>query len=614
MPFEATDYEALEGVVDEAWSVAPVDILVNNAGISQRSLAEDTKPEVYRDLIDIDLIAPIWLTQLQLPRMIAAGGAHIVAISSIAGRVGAPMRTAYCAAKHGLIGYMDALRTETELRHSIRVTNVLPGSVATDVSRNALTADGSRRGRSDEVIDAGDDPKDCAAAILKAIEDLNRRHRIAIGIVRMGLQPKPGMLSMTVQGYLRNPHRQIRLIPVYIGYEKVVEGRTYLGELRGKTKKGESILGLLKAAKTLKEHFGKVSLAFGDPIDLKKTLDQTVPQWQRDSQNSDKPQWLPEAVSVLSQEVATGINNTATLNGANLCALGLLTTPSLTMESSSLSHFIHFCQKLHNQLRHKGDAPVNRQTAEQLIAEAEKLELITRLPHTYGDLLQLNEQQALLMTWYRNNILHLFALPSLIAFCFNQQSQYTRKQLNKLIAVLYPFVSKELYLPWQDEALTRQIDVIVHFFIEQEVLVDDGEHLVRVSPYQEQGALLTLMARPIQPSLERGYLMVALLLHFGSGSFTAETLQAECQVLAQRLSILHGLNAPEYFHKPLFQQLTTLLLELNYLQISEEGHLIFDQNLEWFSVQCRPLFDPALRHSIPLLTHQPKLAVPAEDN
>ena len=149
----------------------PVDILVNNAGVSQRSLAEDTKPEVYRDLIDIDLIAPIWLTQLQLPRMIASGGAHIVAISSIAGRVGAPMRTAYCAAKHGLIGYMDALRSEAQLRHNIEVTNVLPGSVATDVSRNAVTADGSRRGRSDAVIDAGDDPKDCAAAIIKAIEE-----------------------------------------------------------------------------------------------------------------------------------------------------------------------------------------------------------------------------------------------------------------------------------------------------------------------------------------------------------------------------------------------------------------------------------------------------------
>lgn len=424
------------------------------------------------------------------------------------------------------------------------------------------------------------------------------------------LQPKPGMLSMTIQGYLRNPHRQIRLIPVYIGYEKVVEGRTYLGELRGKAKKGESILGLLKAAKTLKEHFGKVSLAFGDPIDLKKTLDRTLPGWQQADVNGidDKPEWLPNAVSVLSRQVATGINNSATLNGANLCALGLLTAPSLTLESSSLSHFIHFCQKLHNQLRHAGSAPVNQQTTEQLIAEAEKLELITRLPHTYGDLLQLNEQQALLMTWYRNNILHLFALPSLIAFCFNQQSQYTRKQLYELITVLYPFVSKELYLPWQGENLNHQVDAIVRVFIDQNVLVDDGEHLVRISPYQEQGALLALMARPIQPSLERGYLMVALLLHFGSGSFTAEALENECQVLAQRLSILHGLNAPEYSHKPLFRQLTELLLELNYLQTSENGRLIFGQNLEWFSVQCRALFDPALRHSIRLLTHQPKLS------
>ncbi len=428
------------------------------------------------------------------------------------------------------------------------------------------------------------------------------------------LQPKPGMLSMTVQGYLRNPHRQIRLIPVYIGYEKVVEGRTYLGELRGKAKKGESVLGLLKAAKTLKEHFGKVSLAFGDPIDLKKTLDMAVPHWHENSETNDKPQWLTTAVSALSKEVATGINNTATLNGANLCALGLLTAPSFTLESSNLSHFIHFSQKLHNQLRHKGDAPVNRQTAEQLIAEAEKLELISRLPHTYGDLLQLNEQQALLMTWYRNNILHLFALPSLIAFCFNQQSHYTRSHLHELLSTLYPFISQELYLPWQGDAVHHQIDTIIHFFTEQELLIDDGEHLVRVSPYQEQGALLTLMARPIQPSLERGYLMVALLLHFGSGSFTTDTLTKECQVLAQRLSILHGLNAPEYFHKPLFHQLTELLLSLNYLQSTEEGHLTFGDSLEWFSVQCRPLFDPALRHSIRLLTHQPKHVIKTQDN
>ena len=172
LPFEVTDYNILSDKVREAWDWAEnVDILVNNAGVSQRSLAIHTDPQVYTDLINIDLIAPIWLTQLQLSRMVAAGGAHIVAISSVAGRVGPPLRTAYAAAKHGLIGYMDSLRSEVSARHNIHVTNVLPGSVATDVSRNALTADGSSRGKSDDNIEGGDDPADLAQDILQAVQD-----------------------------------------------------------------------------------------------------------------------------------------------------------------------------------------------------------------------------------------------------------------------------------------------------------------------------------------------------------------------------------------------------------------------------------------------------------
>ena len=170
LPFEVTDYDVLASKVDEAWAwQGRVDILVNNAGISQRCLAIDAKPEVYTELINIDLIAPIWLTQLQLKRMAEAGGAHIVAISSVAGRIGPPLRTAYSAAKFGLIGYMDALRAEVDQIHNIKVTNILPGSVATDVARNALTGNGSKRGVSDAVIDAGDDPLDCAKCIWEAV-------------------------------------------------------------------------------------------------------------------------------------------------------------------------------------------------------------------------------------------------------------------------------------------------------------------------------------------------------------------------------------------------------------------------------------------------------------
>ena len=183
LPFEATDYSALAEIVDNAWAwTGRVDILVNNAGISQRSLAIHTDPQVHTDIINIDLIAPIWLTQLNLPKMVDAGGAHIVAISSVAGRIGAPLRTAYSAAKHGLIGYMDSLRSEVEVRHNIKVTNVLPGSVKTNVAKNALRGDGSIRGVSDDTIDAGADPMDCAAAILKAMSGNVRELIFAEGL------------------------------------------------------------------------------------------------------------------------------------------------------------------------------------------------------------------------------------------------------------------------------------------------------------------------------------------------------------------------------------------------------------------------------------------------
>ena len=187
LPFEVTDYDVLASKVDEAWAWrGRVDILANNAGISQRCLAIDAKPEVYTELINIDLIAPIWLTQLQLKRMAEAGGAHIVAISSVAGRIGPPLRTAYSAAKFGLIGYMDALRAEVDQIHNIKVTNILPGSVATDVARNALTGNGSKRGVSDAVIDAGDDPMDCAKCIWEAVK-ANKPEYIYAKEMEMGL-------------------------------------------------------------------------------------------------------------------------------------------------------------------------------------------------------------------------------------------------------------------------------------------------------------------------------------------------------------------------------------------------------------------------------------------
>lgn len=185
LPFEATDYDSIPGIANRAWSWAQeqggsIAGLVNNAGISQRSLAVDTVFDVYQRIVAVDLLAPIALTQAVLPRMVAAKTGHIVAISSVAGIVGAPLRSAYSAAKHGLIGYHDSVRAETA-HLGLKVLVVAPGSVKTNVSKNALDAHAKTRGVSDTAIDNGMDPHVAAKRILDAVSAGTRELILAEG-------------------------------------------------------------------------------------------------------------------------------------------------------------------------------------------------------------------------------------------------------------------------------------------------------------------------------------------------------------------------------------------------------------------------------------------------
>ena len=209
LPFDVRDEAAMQAATGQAtgWRDG-VDIFVANAGISQRSAAVDTEMRVYREIIDIDLTAQIAATQALLPHMVGRGSGRLLFISSIAGKVGVPLRTAYCAAKFGLIGYADALRAELS-QQGVAVHVVCPGSVATDVSRNALTADGTRRGRSDKAIDNGIAPDEAARRIIDAAAAGTREIIVAEGTeLAMGeMRRTPDALldqvaSMVAAGYM----------------------------------------------------------------------------------------------------------------------------------------------------------------------------------------------------------------------------------------------------------------------------------------------------------------------------------------------------------------------------------------------------------------------------
>lgn len=169
LPLDVSDTSSSPGAVETVLSrFGRVDVLVNNAGVSQRSLASETPLDVDRRIMEVNYFGPVALTKALLPHMLAAGGGRIVAVSSISGKFGYHLRSAYAASKHALHGFFESLRME--LHHcGIRVTMVCPGRIRTDISLHALRADGSEYRQMDEGQLKGRSAEDCADRIVKGI-------------------------------------------------------------------------------------------------------------------------------------------------------------------------------------------------------------------------------------------------------------------------------------------------------------------------------------------------------------------------------------------------------------------------------------------------------------
>ncbi|MBT8047977.1 MAG: SDR family oxidoreductase [Xanthomonadales bacterium] len=166
LPLDVTDHDAMPAAVQKVVNVfGRIDLLINNAGISQRSLCVDTDMSVYRKLFEIDVLGQIALTKAVLPGLLEQGSGHIAITSSVAGKIGVPKRTGYCAAKHAVMGFYDALRAEMAPR-GIRVTTITPGFIRTNISVNALKGDGSEFGEVDGDIAGGMDVTRCARVIM----------------------------------------------------------------------------------------------------------------------------------------------------------------------------------------------------------------------------------------------------------------------------------------------------------------------------------------------------------------------------------------------------------------------------------------------------------------
>ena len=394
------------------------------------------------------------------------------------------------------------------------------------------------------------------------------------------LQPKTGMLAITLRSYLRSSRLPILFVPVYIGYERVLEGRTYLGELRGAAKKKESIFDIFKVIGALKQRFGQVWVNFGEPLKLNEFLEQHQPGWrQQDLAPNFRPDWLNETTNKLSERIAQRLNEAAAVNPVNLVALAMLSTSRQALDRRSLARILDLYQNLLRAVPYSPHTTLPDGNGEALISYVKELGLLAEQKDALGNILYLDEQNAVLMTYYRNNVMHIFALPALLASFFQSSSRISREQILRFTEALYPYLRAELFIRWEPEELEAVIDRWLAAFVEQGLLKLDGETYVRPAPSSRQFVLLTLLARVIVQTLQRFYMAISLLLNSGQNTLDAEELETLCTIMAQRLSILHGLNAPEFFDKSLFRHFIKSLQDQDVLRQDDAGKLGYHDKL-----------------------------------
>ncbi|HBN55095.1 MAG TPA: glycerol-3-phosphate 1-O-acyltransferase, partial [Stenotrophomonas sp.] len=418
------------------------------------------------------------------------------------------------------------------------------------------------------------------------------------------LQPKGGVISMTLRAFLRQPRKPVLFQPIYIGYEKLMEGNSYLDELSGRPKEKESIWALLWGIpKVLKQNYGQVVVNFGEPIALNDVLAEHAPEWDGQPVPEDeKPAWLMKTVDTLAQNINVHVNAAADVNPINLLALALLSTPKHAMGEADLIAQIELCKKLLVEMPYSDRVTVTPHSPERIIAHAEEINVLTRVKHPLGDVLSVSGDTAVLLSYFRNNVLHLFTASSWVACCFQNNRRMSRAGLLRLGRGLYPFLQQELFLPWSEDEFAARIEQTINVFVRegllQQVGEDEGGMLARSTGQTDEVFRLRAIGHSLQQAFERYYIAISVLVKNGPGVLGAAELESLCQQAAQRLSLLYAPAAPEFFDKTLFRGFIQKMRELRLVWPDENSKLLFDERLDAWAKDAKFILGRELRHTI----------------
>ncbi|MDM7862248.1 glycerol-3-phosphate 1-O-acyltransferase PlsB [Alteromonas sp. ASW11-36] len=386
------------------------------------------------------------------------------------------------------------------------------------------------------------------------------------------IPPKTGMLAMTLQAMLKGVKRPVSIVPVYIGYEHVMEVKSYLKELTGGNKKKESPLQILSAVRKLK-NYGHGYVNFGEPLQLNQFLDEYAPQW-RDSQDQPadkKPSWLTPTVNELANRVMLRINKAAAVNGMALVSMCLLSSKTKTMTKAELVKAMNDYLALLQEVPFSADSTLSDKRAEEMLEDTLKLKRLSVVDDKYGVLISPQENQAVTLTYYRNNILHLFALPGMIMTIVFANNGIEKAKLLRLLIELYPMLQKELFLYMDTESACDYCERLIMQLKEQGLLNQKGRKLMPPERGSEHFHSAWLLSRAMQETVQR-YAVVLRALEIAK-TISRGQLEKVSRTIAERLSSLYGMSSPEFYDKNVFSCLVTALREQGLVESTDDGTL-----------------------------------------
>ena len=386
------------------------------------------------------------------------------------------------------------------------------------------------------------------------------------------LQAKPGLLSMTIRSFASLSNEKVKLIPTYIGYEKIIEGNSYLSELLGKEKKRENFLDLFKTIKDFGNFLGNAYINFGEPIDLKDFLEQEVAlKDYRINSPLDRPIWLKKATHRLGIEVMKGINKSSVITTSSLFSLGLLTETTQTLDTKIISQRIELFIDLLKRNQNFKDVWLTEDSPEKIITKTEELGLIKSQLIGGERVFRPTRNEAALLSFYQNNISHFFLLYSLVCLSLKYVEELSEEEILRLTNLVYPFLQSDFYLPWTNEQVGKVVVNNLNILIELGLVVKKDKGLL-TKPEKDSKEYRDFLALSniSEPSIKRFYIVMSTLWR---GETDILELQDRCETIADKLQEIEGWLYTEFSDASKFKSFITKLLDDRYIKENTNSKL-----------------------------------------